>query len=221
MSAQQLTYEGVLELIRESIRESNRSTNRSISRSIRKTSHLIKEQGAEFDRRMQETDRRMQETDQRMQETDQLIKRIAKENAKLGDRLGELVQSMVEGGIKRMFKDLGYDFDVINPKHNFGNRELNVYGEIDILLENGDFALLMEVKTNLSVDDVNELKAKLKKFRLVADVKNDKRRFIAAVGGGVVRKNVRDFALKQGIFVVQQSGENVEIIAPKGKPKVW
>ena len=157
----------------------------------------------------------------KQEETSRLIDRIARENAKLGDRLGELVQAMVEGGIKRIFNNLGYEFDVINPKHNFGNKALNVYGEIDILLENGDFALLVEVKTNLSVDDVKKHKKKLKDFRLVADAKNDKRQFIAAVGGGVVKKNVQEFALKQGMFVVQQSGENVEVFAPKGKPRIW
>ena len=154
------------------------------------------------------------ETRERMEETDKRI-------AKLGDRLGELVQAMVEGGIKRMFKNLGYDFDVCNSKTEFGNRELNIYGEVDILLENGDFALLAEVKTNLSVNDVKKHLKTMQKFRLVADAKNDKRQFFAAIGGGVVRRNVQEFALKQGMFVVQQSGENVEILTPKGKPKVW
>jgi len=138
-----------------------------------------------------------------------------------GDRLGQLVAAMVEGGILRLYKNLGYDFDVCNRNYNFGNKALDIYGEVDLFLENGDVALLVEVKTKLSIDDVKEHQERLEKFRLVADVKNDKRQFIVAVGGGVIQKNVRDFALKQGMFVVQQSGENVEVLAPKGKPKVW
>jgi len=141
--------------------------------------------------------------------------------ARLGDRLGQLVAAMVEGGIVRMFKDLGYEFDVYTPRQRFGNKALNIYGEVDLFLENGDIALLVEVKTNLSIDDVKEHQERLENFRLVADVKNDKRQFIAAVVGGVIQKNVRDFALKQGMFVVQQSGENVEIIAPEGPPTAW
>ena len=128
---------------------------------------------------------------------------------------------MVEGGIVRMFKELGYEFDVYTSRYRFGNKALNIYGEVDLFLENGDFALLVEVKTNLSVDDVKEHQERLEKFRQVANVKNDQRRFIAAVGGGVIQKNVKDFALKQGMFVVQQSGENVEVLTPEGKPKVW
>jgi hypothetical protein len=34
-------------------------------------------------------------------------------------------------------------------------------------------------------------------------------------------EEVRKFALSQGMFVIQQSGENVEVIPPEGKPKVW
>jgi len=56
---------------------------------------------------------------------------------------------------------------------------------------------------------------------LYADYRNDKRQFIAAVGGGVIDDNVRDFALKRGLFVIMQSGKNIEVIQPKGKPKVW
>jgi len=154
------------------------------------------------------------ETREQMKETDRKI-------AKLGDRLGQLVEAMVEGGIIRMFRDLGYDFDVCNKSFQFRNKELDIHGEIDFFLENGEFALLVEVKTNLTVDDVREHQDRLKKFRLWADARNDKRQFIAAVGGGVVQENVKIFALKQGMFVVQQSGENVEVLVPEGKPKVW
>ena len=161
------------------------------------------------------------ETTLAMKETDRRIKEANQRHGKLSDRIGDLIQAMVYGGIKRLFRDLGYDFDVINQKYHFGNKVLGIYGEVDLFLENGELALLVEVKTNLSVDDVKEHQECLENFRLVSDAKNDKRRFIAAVGGGLVQENVRIFALKQGMFVIQQSGENVEILAPEGKPMVW
>jgi len=161
------------------------------------------------------------ESREEMKEMREQIKENERRYGKLSDRLGQLVAAMVEGGILRLYKNLGYDFDVCNRNYNFGNKALDIYGEVDLFLENGDVALLVEVKTNLSIGDVKEHQERLEKFRLVADVKNDKRHFIAAVGGGVIQKNVRDFALKQGMFVVQQSGENVEILVPEGKPKVW
>jgi len=180
----------------------------------------MKESAKELDRLMKETDRRFQETDRRMKETDQRMKETDQRIANLGDRLGQLVAAMVEGGVKRMFQEKGYEFEHHYPRYPFGNKHIG-YGEVDLLLENGDFALLVEVKTNLSVDDIKEHQERLKKFRVWSDARNDKRQFLAAVGGGVVRENVKEFALKQGMFVVQQSGENVEILVPEGKPQVW
>ena len=198
----------------EQLMASFRETREEMKASREKSEREWQEIREKYERDREKSEREWEKIKEQMKETDRKI-------AKLGDRLGELVQAMVEGGIKRMFKDLGYDFDVCNPKIEFGNKALNIYGEVDILLENGDFALLAEVKTNLSVNDVKKHLKTMQNFRLVADAKNDKRRFIAAVGGGVVRKNVQEFALKQGMFVVQQSGENVEILVPKGEPKVW
>ena len=188
------------------------------------TREQMKESRKEFDRRMKETDRRMAETDRKFQETREELDRRFRETDKkisdLGSRMGELVAAMVEGGILRMFKKLGLEFDICTPHRPFGNKEIG-FGEVDLLLENGEFALLVEVKTNLSVKDVEKHRERLKMFRLWSDAHNDTRRFLAAIGGGVVRESVWKFALKQGMFVVQQSGENVEIIPPKGKPKVW
>jgi hypothetical protein len=147
-------------------------------------------------------------------ETDKRIDR-------LGNRIGELVEAMVRGGIVRLFQTLGYDFTRCSRNVEFKNKTLGIAGEVDLFLENGDYALLVEIKTNLSVDDVKDHTERLKKYRLDADTRGDQRRFIAAVGGGVVRENVRDFALQQGFYVIQQSGDNVEVIPPEGEPTIW
>jgi hypothetical protein len=201
--------------------------NEMFRKTDEKLAELIEAQ-KETDRRMKETAeaqketaRQMEETDRKMKETDRHIKEANQRHGKLSDRIGDLIQAMVYGGIKRLFRDLGYDFDVINQKHSFGKKELGIYGEVDLLLENGDFALLVEVKTKLTEKDILEHQERLAKFRLVSDAKGDKRRFLAAVGGGLVQENVRIFALKQGMFVIQQSGENIEILKPEGEPMIW
>ena len=171
------------------------------------------------DRERAEQSRR--EAEQAHREWRERAERLDKKISELGDRVGQLVESMVEGGVLRLFQDLGYEFEVCSRRVEFENKTLNIYGQIDLFLENGEFALLVEVKTNLSIDDVRDHGERLKKFRALANFRKDKRRFIAAVGGGVVQKNVREFALKQGMYVVQQSGENVEVIPPEDKPRVW
>ena len=211
----------------EQLMASCRKTREKI-KTIREQMEKEREREREQERIREERERiwaeereRWEEDDRKWREMREQIMENERRYGKLSDRLGQIVVAMVEGGILRLYKNLGYDFDVCNRNYNFGNKALDIYGEVDLFLENGDVALLVEVKTNLSIDDIKEYQDRLEKFRLVADVKNNKRRFIVAVGGGVIQKNVQQFALKQGMFVVQQSGDNVAVIAPKGKPMVW
>jgi hypothetical protein len=147
--------------------------------------------------------------------------KVNRQMGKLGNRIGELIESMVEGGIVRLFRAQGFEFTRCSRNMEFVNKIHNVSGEVDLFLENGEYALLVEVKTHLSESDVRKHIKRLRKFRIDAHSKGDKRRLIAAVGGGVVREEVRNFALKQGMYVIQQSGDNVEVIPPEGKPKEW
>jgi len=218
-----ITYEQLMTLFLEDRQQSQRDREESQRKweEYREQQKEAERKWEEYREQRKEYDRKHEEAERKWQQTREDMKEANQRHGKLSDRIGDLIQAMVYGGIKRLFRELGYDFDVINQKYNFGNKELGIYGEVDLFLENGELALLVEVKTNLSMKDVREHKERLEDFRRVADVKNDKRRFLAAVGGGVIQDNVRDFALKQGMFVVQQSGENVEILVPKGKPKVW
>jgi hypothetical protein len=156
-----------------------------------------------------------------MQETARVVKETNQQMGKLTDRIGELVETMVEGGIIRLFQSLGYSFDRCCRRVKFGIRERGTSGEIDLFLENGEYALLVEVKTNLMVDDIEEHIERLQKFRIDSDGRGDKRRFLAAIGGGVVHVDVCNNALKRGFFVIQQSGDNVTVIPPQGKPREW
>jgi hypothetical protein len=185
---------------------------------------------AEWQKRQEEWRQKQEKSDAEwleikalQRENARYIKEVGKKISELGDRIGELVEVMVEGGIVRKFRELGYTFSGCARRYEFENKQLNIAGEIDLFLENGNDALAVEVKTNLTISDVKTHIKRMEKFRRYADARNDKRQFVAAVGGGIVRKEVREYALKQGIYVITQSGETVEIVPlPKGfKAKIW
>jgi len=44
---------------------------------------------------------------------------------------------------------------------------------------------------------------------------------LGAVAGAVMTDNVKEYALKQGFFAIEPSGETFNIISPNGKPKEW
>ena len=100
-------------------------------------------------------------------------------------------------------------------------------------LVDSDIIILIEVKTTLETPDVRKHLKKIEEYRdhIATDgfVQPHVRhllpntRFIGAVAGAVVTDEARDFALENGLYVIVQSGEAVEIIpVPEGfKAKEW
>jgi len=165
----------------------------------------------------QEIALRMQETDRKMQETDKKI-------SALGSRIGEIVENMIGGDIVPQFQALGYSITRYGRNFIFGQQGTEESGEIDLYIEDGDVAILIEAKTTLKTADVLEHIERLEKYRRCIDAAgSDHRRFIGAVAGAVVEKNVAEFAQKRGLYVIVQSGRAVEIIpSPEGfVPKRW
>ena len=165
---------------------------------------------------MKETDRRIQATDRIVKENAEQLKATQKEVGKLGSRIGEMIVSMVKGNIVEKFQALGYDnLDDYCEKKKFKNKKLGIKGEIDLFVENGDIAILVEAKTTLETKDVRDHIDRLEKFRRCIDAKGvDQRRFIGAVAGAVIIGDAAEFAIENGLYVIVQSGEAFEIMPP-------
>jgi Holliday junction resolvase len=164
---------------------------------------------------MQETDRKMRETDRKMQETDRKI-------SKLGSRIGDLVEELIAPNILEKFNRLGYVFGKVAPKVRYTDAQGRYMAEVDLLLENGDTVLAVEVKTNLTNNDVRDHLERMEKLRRYADEHGDGRKLVGAVAGAIASAEVKIFAVKQGFFVLEQSGDTVRINVPEGfKPREW
>ena len=83
--------------------------------------------------------------------------------------------------------------------------------------------MLVEVRTKLSIDDVDEHIERIGKIRHYMDARCDNRKLVAAVAGGIISENVLKYAQRKGLFVVQQTGDSVAIAsAPDGfVPREW
>ncbi|MDR0730484.1 MAG: DUF3782 domain-containing protein [Treponema sp.] len=174
----------------------------------------LRQQMAETDRRMAETDRRMAETDRRMAETDRKI-------GELGNRFGELAEHLVAPSIREKFNERGYHFDDISQ-----NREIDGPGgqcaEIDILLENGEFSIAVEVKAKPLERHIDQHIKRIEVLRQHKDRRQDKRKIRGAIAGAIMPRSVRNYALRAGFYVIEQSGDTVRIDTPPDfKPKEW
>jgi hypothetical protein len=163
----------------------------------------------------QETDRKFQETDRKFQETDRKISR-------LGGRLGEIIEHLVASNILEKFNALGYSFGKTGLNVKFVDSAKVPLAEIDILLEDGDSVLAVEVKSRLNIDDVRDHIQRMEKLRRYADEHEDHRRLVAAVAGAIIDEGVKPFALKNGFYVIEQTGDTVKIDVPEGfVPRAW
>ncbi|MDR3196480.1 MAG: hypothetical protein LBU34_01310 [Planctomycetaceae bacterium] len=135
----------------------------------------------------------------------------------------EDLEAMVKRNIMQLFNDLNYSFTCYSRYVVFFNKDPNTSGRIDFVLKNADTALSVEVKTKLSISDVKDHLKRLEKYSRYLEAAGQKCKLLAAAAGGVVRANVRDYVLKQGLFLLVQSGESFQIIEPpKGiKLRTW
>ncbi len=185
---------------------------------------------AETDRKFQETDRRFKETDRKFQETDRRLDRRFKETdkkfretdkkiGKLGNRLGQFVEEMVKPGAVALFRKRGIDVHATAQNLSFSDNEGGI--EIDLLVKNGREVVLVECKSKLSEDDVNEHLERLKKFKRYFPEYADKH-VMGAVAAMVIPKGVARYAYQKGMFVLAQKGEFMKILNDeKFQAKVW
>ena len=86
--------------------------------------------------------------------------------------------------------------------------------------------MLVEIKTKLTISDINEHIKRMDKMRIFADLRGDsepkvRRHFLGAVAGVVIESDEREYALNNGFYLIEPSGETFNITPPYNKPKEW
>ena len=169
----------------------------------------------EYREDLKETERTLKEEHQRQK--DDFNNRLGS----LTNLFGDVTEAMVAPKICEKFEEFGLYFPQANPNVRVNDRRNKISFEIDIMLENGDKAMLIEVKTKLTIERINYHLNRLEKMRKYADLRGDKRMFLGAVSGIVVTDEVKDYALSKGLYFIEYKGENFHITPPSGKPKEW
>jgi len=149
-------------------------------------------------------------------ETDRQIAEISKKMGGISDNMGyhaeQFFQRVFEKKLK--FGNVKYDEMVPNLCHRDKNGEI----EFDIALINGDSIALIEVKSRIHPDFVNEFaETRVKKFRkFFPHYKNYK--VYLGIAGFSFCEEVIHRASQYGIGIIGQKGDSVEV---KGKLKAF
>ena len=179
---------------------------------------------------MQEAQKEMRETYEQTQKeikesqqrTEKTIADLSKQLGGLGNSIGDLTESMFSGALWEKFAEYGIPVSAQSERRKFSDGK-RVIAEADIFIENGEYAIPVEIKTKLTVKNVDEHIERIEAIRRHFDAKGDKRKLLGAVAGGVVPENVFNYAQGNGLFVLVQSGDSVTIAdMPKGfKAREW
>jgi len=176
-----------------------------------------------------ETREQIREVAKRQEETDREIRLLSRENdSRFKDlrelftgQWGKLVEALVEPSVLRLFQER--NIQVIDTAQRLKTTKNGEQMEIDILATNKDSVIVVEVKTTLKVEDVNDfISEKLSRFfEFFPKYKGMK--LYGAVAGIKIEESADRYAYRKGLFVLTLSGEGMVVILndEKFKPKQW
>jgi hypothetical protein len=136
------------------------------------------------------------------------VKEVNKNIGRLTNRLGEFVEEAVRPSAVRLFRERGIDIHEV--QQNVSAKRDGEALEIDLLVVNNEDVVVIECKSNLSVDDVNEQLERLEKVKRLLPRYKDCR-ILGAVAGMVIPDNVATYAIRKGLYVIGQNGEHLEL----------
>jgi hypothetical protein len=97
-----------------------------------------------------------------------------------------------------------------------------VLAQIDLLLENEEYAVAVEVKSRPKEDDIPKHIARLGVLREYMDKHNDRRVIRGALAGAVFPEEVKKAAIEAGLYAIVQSGDTMWIEVSDGfTPREW
>ena len=178
------------------------------------------------EQRNEEWEQRMrgwEEIKKRQEETDKQLAINTKLVGKLSNSFGELAEHLVAPNIVEKFKAIGFKVEKLCKNVKIYTPDLTrIIAEIDIFIENGDTAIVVEVKSKLRENHLKEFIIKMEKFRKYSDRKQDSRKFIGAIAAAILDEKQRQEILNEGIYVLEQTGDTMKITAPEGFiPREW
>ncbi|MEM9003861.1 MAG: hypothetical protein AAGE59_10085 [Cyanobacteria bacterium P01_F01_bin.86] len=188
----------------------------------------------ESERQRQETERILRESLERSQaaaeqRAAEAEKRLARAEAiaaqanqavnNLSSRWGRFVENIVAPAVLRLFQDRGIAVQEVYQRVRSARANRNL--EVDILAVDDDVAVIVEVKSRLTQNDIRQVLNTLSQFK-IAFPHYATYQIYGAVAAIEIDRDIDTYAYNQGLFVIVQSGDSVEISnTPNFTPQTW
>ncbi|MDR2592380.1 MAG: hypothetical protein LBC59_06185 [Chitinispirillales bacterium] len=136
---------------------------------------------------------------------------------RFGNTTGYITEMIIVPGIRKQMDKHGHQFDSVAARKEFYRKDGSAFAEADLLLENGKEVMIVEIKTHLTKDDVDDQVKRLKKLRTrEVEVKIAGKSLISAVAGLSIDEDAKKMAADLGMYVIQvtENDKNIKIEAP-------
>ena len=208
------TSKEIWQILKEAIefqKESNKAFDEKLEKNRTGLNEELKKRRIEFDEELKKS--RIEFDEGLKKSRIEFDKKMNKMRGIWSNAWGDFVESLVSGSLVKMLQEW---IPSINQIMKNIECQRNGYDcEIDILAVNNDALVAVEVKSTLSVKDVNDFLEKLKKFTMFfPQFKNYK--IYGAVAYLKTTQSAEKFAIKQGLFVIHATGDSGEILNKKG-----
>lgn len=205
-----------------------KALNAETSKLLKKTNQLLKKEKQQREKERQQREKERQEREKKMEE--ERVKKEEEHNAfmKRMDRLEKIADKQLEqiGGITRSNGEFCEEYFINSFKENptlFGekfDRVLEYYrpdpvvvnDEYDLILRNGNTTALIEMKYKASTNDVGKMFSKLHTYRANFPMFKDYKIYLC-LASFRFPKNVREKASQEGIVLIEQRGDKIEVIS--------
>jgi RNA processing factor Prp31 len=222
-AAKGLTFEAVWAAMMETrarMEESNKRADDRFEEAAKQLKASQEENAKQLKASQEETAKQLRASQEK---TEKIVAELSKNMGDMRNSLGRLIEAMFTADLRSKFNKLGYVFTRMTCRTEYADENDQVITEVDAILENGEYILLAEVKTEMRKEYVDDHLERIEKVRQYMDNHNDARKIIGAVAGGIVPESVLRYAQKKGLFVIVQSGDSSTIAKmPKGfKERTW
>lgn len=173
-----------------------------------------------------ESEKYRAEADRLHAENERYLKKASREwNKKisdLGNVLGLYAEAHVRERIVKLFADRGIHVPAVTYHYTEKDEQGNFRYEIDILLYDSEFVVIVEVKSQLKVTDVDYHIERMEKCQQHPPRGANDKRLLGCVAGMIVGPEVEAYAIQKGFFVIKPSGKSVTMTNEPGfKPREW
>jgi hypothetical protein len=218
------TYEDILTLFRETDRKFQESWAKADQR-FQETERLLKEQSQETERLLkeqsQETERLLkeqsQETERKFQATDRKLNQLEK---LFTSQWGKLMESLVEGDLVALLVQRGIPIADTTTRLK-GKRADGGNYEFDIIAHNGEEMVVVEVKTTLKPQDVEDFLERLRQMKHWIP-RYAHHRIYGAIAWLTADAGAERMVENRGLFSIRAIGHSASIQNPPDfTPRAW